>query len=425
MANIQLGYGKDFINFEFDANRFDVLARLNSKAKPLADSEINAAIDAPIDSDSLENAVDAGDSVLIVVSDATRQTASAQIVNLLVRRLIANGVMPFDIRVIFATGIHRQVTQTEKLELLTPFIVQRIKTLDHNPRDLTQIVKFGFTKRGTPIELNRALIEHDKIILVGGVSFHYFAGFGGGRKLIGAGLASSKTINETHKLNFDFETKTRRENVGTAILSGNPVHEEFIEIIETVSEKINIAFAINSIVDENGFAIEVFAGNWRTAHEKACQIYLENNSVKIAEKRETVIVSCGGSPLDLNLIQAHKALETAALACAEGGIIIWLARCEDGTGREDFINWFQAETSQKLATDLQAKFQVNGQTAWSLLSKAERFRVFIISELPESETRRMRLHPARDLNEALSTINAASKGYILPFGAKVLPLFGS
>ena len=98
----------------------------------------------PIDSKPLEEIINTGETVLIVVPDATRQTASGQIVNLLVRRLIANGTMPFEISIIFATGIHRKVTEDEKRELLTPFIFQRIKTLDHNARDLMQIAGLGF-----------------------------------------------------------------------------------------------------------------------------------------------------------------------------------------------------------------------------------------------------------------------------------------
>ncbi len=102
---------------------------------------------------TLEEIVKPGESVLFVVPDATRQTACGQIINLLVRRLIANGTMPFDIRIIFATGIHRKVTEEEKREIVTPFIAQRIKMLDHNPRDLVQIVNFGETSGGIPIRI--------------------------------------------------------------------------------------------------------------------------------------------------------------------------------------------------------------------------------------------------------------------------------
>ncbi|HYP50305.1 MAG TPA: hypothetical protein VEQ34_05130, partial [Pyrinomonadaceae bacterium] len=231
------------------------------------------------------------------------------------------------------------------------------------------------------------------------------------------GLASEKTVNATHQLIFDCEQKTRCAGVEVGRLAGNPVHEEFLEIVE----KINPAFAVNTIVDEAGNAARVFAGNWKTAHERACEFYAENFSVEIAEKRLLVVVSSGGAPLDLNLIQAHKALEMASHACADGGTIVWLAECPDGLGRNDFLDWFAAENSRKLAENLCAKFQVNGQTAWSLLEKAERFKIILVCSLPENDSRRIRLTPAPDLQTALSHIDKKQTGYILPHGAKILP----
>ncbi len=87
MPTIELGYGRSSISFDYDIARFDVLGPGEEASHPLSDVEIGAALDAPIDSRPLEEVVTADDSVLIVVSDATRATGSAQIVNLLVRRL--------------------------------------------------------------------------------------------------------------------------------------------------------------------------------------------------------------------------------------------------------------------------------------------------------------------------------------------------
>ena len=101
MSTIELGYGRGSIDFDYDAAQFDVLARPQSETRPLSDAEIGAAIDAPIDSPPLEDQIAAGDRVLIVVSDATRATGSAQIINLLVRRLIQNGVSSGDIAIPF------------------------------------------------------------------------------------------------------------------------------------------------------------------------------------------------------------------------------------------------------------------------------------------------------------------------------------
>ena len=252
MAKIELKYGNSAIPFEYDESRFEVLGEM-SKETLLSDSAIGAKLDQPIDAKPLEEMIRPNESVLIVVPDATRQTACAQVVNILVRRLIANGTAPFEISIIFATGIHRPVTETEKQAILTPFIAQRIKTLDHGPRDLMQIVRLGHTVGGIPIELNRALTEHDHVVLIGGVTFHYFAGFTGGRKLVCPGLASTRTISSTHKLAFDCELKERRAGVDTARLEGNSVHEAFMECVA----KINPASAINTIVDDAGQARNV------------------------------------------------------------------------------------------------------------------------------------------------------------------------
>jgi len=415
MPEIELKYGKSHVSFDYDENRFAVLGKPEARAA-LSDVEIGERLDNPIDSKQIEEIVQPGESVLIVVPDATRQTASGQIVNLIVRRLIANGTMPFDIRIIFATGIHRRVTEVEKQTILTPFIAQRIKTLDHNPRDLAQIVRLGETASGIPIELNRALTEHDRVIIVGGISFHYFAGFTGGRKLICPGLASTRTISETHRLAFDCETKSRRTGVGSGLLNGNAVHEAFAEVVENFQPH----FTVNTIVNNAGEAVDLFCGDWQTAHKKACEFYAAQHTIEIAEKRDLVIVSCGGFPHDINMIQAHKSLETASQACTDGGTIIFLAECADGLGRKDFLDWFAAENSERLAERLCENYQVNGQTAWSSLRKAERFNIQIVTSLSENETRPMRLHKARDFEAALTKVDSGKRGYVLPFGAKFL-----
>src|SRR2546423_14758063 len=159
MPTIQLGYGRSKIDFDYDEARFEVLAPNQANAHSLSDTEINAALDAPIDCPSLADLVVAGDTVLIVVSDATRATGSAQIVNLLVRRLIENGVAAGDIAIIFATGIHRAVRPEEKAQLLTSFIAQRIRTIDHNAYDASRLIQIDTMKSGEPLGINYALAQ--------------------------------------------------------------------------------------------------------------------------------------------------------------------------------------------------------------------------------------------------------------------------
>jgi nickel-dependent lactate racemase len=417
MATVQVGYGRNSISFEYDPAQFDLLSP-NYTSQPLTDGEIGAAIDKPIGAPPLEDIIETGDSVLIVVSDATRATGSAQVVNLLVRRLLQTGIPPHEIAIIFATGIHRRVRDEEKAELLTPFIAQRIRTIDHDANDASNLIRLEENVGETPIEVNRALKDFSKVILTGAVGFHYFAGFSGGRKSICPGLAGAATIEATHMLAMDFEHGGRRAGVASGSLNGNAVSER----CERVAALINPAFLVNAFVDERGRPEQIFAGDWRAAHARACEAYAASHSQRIDEKRELVIVSCGGAPYDINMIQAHKAFEMAAHACREGGTIILLAECTDGLGRPDFLKWFESADSRALELRLRDGYEVNGQTAWALLTKAERFRVHMVTKLPDDDVRRMRMIPSRSIAEALLTVSANATGYILPRGAALLPV---
>lgn len=416
---IDLRYGQNTVSFTFDSDRFALISDGETPETPLTDLEIGAALDTSIGSPPLDEIIDSSDSVLLVVSDATRATASAPVVNLLVRRLVQIGASPARMAVIFATGIHRAVSEQEKVELLTPFIAQRLKVLQHDAYDKAKLSSFGTTESGVEVELSSALRDYSRIIVIGGINFHYFAGFTGGRKSICPGLASAETIEATHLLALDFETGGRKAGVGTGLLDGNAVHEE----CERVAQLVEPAFGINTIVDEQKRAVRLFCGDWSLAHRAACEHYLERRSVSLPAKRAVVIASCGGSPYDINLIQAHKALEMASYACADGGTIVLLAECRDGLGRPDFMKWFESADSRALAERLRHEYEVNGQTAWALLAKAERYRVCLVSRLPDEQVKQMGMVPARSLEEALAGIEEGH-GFIMPRGAAVLPRMG-
>lgn len=416
MNQIKLRYGKDLVDLTFADSRYEVLTH-HENINLLDDVEIGNAFDEPIQSPPLDELFGTGDSILIVVSDATRVTGSAQIIHLFVRRLIQLGVSPGEIAIIFATGIHRPVTPEEKINLLTPFIAQRVRMIDHDALDAAQMMTLGKTESGTPVELNRALKEYSHVVITGAVGFHYFAGFTGGRKSICPGLASAKTIQATHMLAFDFENGGRRAGVGTGLLDGNAVHAE----CENIAGMIAPALGINSIVEERGRVLQMFVGDWRVAHREACRRYLADNSLPIKATREVVVASCGGFPYDINLIQAHKALDMAAHACAEGGTIVLLAECAEGLGRPDFLKWFDEENARALEMRLREHYEVNGQTAWSLMLKTERYRVCLISDLPDDVVKKMRMTPARSLDEAISSFGRNVEGFVMPRGAALLP----
>ena len=104
------------------------------------------------------------------------------------------------------------------------------------------------------------------------------------------------------------------------------------------------------------------------------------------------------------------------------GRLFYLAECGDGLGRPDFLKWFESADSRALESRLREAYEVNGQTAWALLTKTERFRVHLITKLSDDDVRKMRMIPARSIDEALADVTPNSKGYLMPRGAALLPL---
>ena len=60
----------------------------------------------------------------------------------------------------------------------------RIRVSDHDCDDPGKLVTLGYTTCGIEVRINRTVAEADHLILTGTIGFHYFAGFGGGRKSI-------------------------------------------------------------------------------------------------------------------------------------------------------------------------------------------------------------------------------------------------
>jgi nickel-dependent lactate racemase len=413
---VMLGYGDEQIPFHFDAEQFTVLAPHEGAARRLDDAEIQAALDAPIGSPTLEEIIRTGERVVIVVPDATRAAGVERIAPLLVARLGAHGLSDTQISVLIGGGIHRAPTQDEVRAILGPQLPQRIAVHPHDAGDASTHVQLGTTSRGTPVALNRRLVEADHVVVVGGISFHYIAGFSGGRKGVLPGCAAERSIQANHLLSFDRETLEKRAGIVSGCLDGNVVHEDMLEAVGMLDP----SFLVNTVLNGDNQIAAVYAGHWREAHRRGCDDYKASHVVAVNERRPLVIVSAGGSPRDINLIQSHKAMEHAAGLLEEGGTLIALAKCAGGLGRDDFSRWFVAGGSDATARMLVEDYKINGQTAWGLRRKAERFRLLLVSALEANVVRHMGLEPHPTLDSALAAV-ASQSGYILPRGLTTLP----
>ena len=362
------------------------------------------------------------ESVVIVTSDITRYTGSEIYLPLLVAELNRIGVADERISILIALGIHRPQTAAEHRKILGS-LYGRIAVFDHNCDDAQQLVTLGTTDSGLPVAVNRRVVEADRIIVTGTIGFHYFAGFGGGRKGLVPGVASRETCMQSHFAVFNPpEIGGKHPQATVGVLDGNPVHQALLQAARLAKPD----FLLNTVLSPHKEILGVFCGDLEQAHLAGCELARRLFSAPLAEPADLAVISCGGEPKDINFIQSQKALDYGCRAVRSGGTIILLAACRDGFGHPTFFDWFRYQDLTEFETALRADYQINGQTAHATLSKARQFRVILVSELTAGQTRQMGMEKAADLAAALelatATLPENAKIVLIPDGGTVLPV---
>lgn len=417
---MELKYGDKAFDIELpDGSGGSVIRATPATPAKRPEEIVNAALDSC--ADCLAR-IKPGEKVVIVTSDITRYTGSELYLPLLVERLCKAGVAQEDITVIIALGIHRKQSEAEHKKILGS-LYGSIKVADHECDDPGKLVTIGFTAAGIEVSINRSVAGADHVILTGTVGFHYFAGFGGGRKSVLPGVASRKSCMASHFAVLNpGERNGKNPLAATGILQGNPVNQAMMEACAMLKPLM----ILNTVLSPEKRLLAAFAGDWQEAHAAACSYYAREFSFAIREKGDLVVVSCGGFPKDINLIQAHKSMEYGSKALRDGGVMILLAECRDGYGNATFFNWFRFAGLEEFEAELRKNYEINGQTAYSMLQKALNFRIIMVSELPDEEVRTMGMIPAKGLFEALEMaeemLPEEYAAYVIPEGGTVLPV---
>ncbi len=420
MAQVELKYG--IRTFSCDLPGAEVLQpRPQPPAQPAA-ALVRAALAAPLGTPPLRDIVRPGEKVAIVTSDVTRYTGSEHYLPVLVDELNAAGIADCDILIVIALGIHRGQSEAEHRKILGP-LYGRIAVIDHDCDNPAELLTLGETGSGLPVAVNRHVVEADRVIVTGTVGFHYFAGFGGGRKGLIPGVASRETCMATHFGVFNPpQIGGKHPRAVTGVLEGNPVHQAILEAARMVEPD----FLLNTVLSPDKEIVAVFCGELERAHLAGCELCRDLYSVALTAPADLAVVSCGGHPKDINFIQAHKALDYGVNAVRPGGTLILLAACPDGFGNKTFFDWFRYRNLGEFETALRNRYEINGQTAYSTLMKAQTYRVILVSEFGPTETAGMGMEKAVDLAAALEMaragLSAAPRMVVIPDGGTVLPV---
>ena len=416
IIEIKLPYGESFKTIHIpEKNLAGVLETRQHPGLGNERESILASLREPIDSLPLVDRVDENDRVAIIVTDNTRACPEDRILPPILEEL-EKKISRDNITIIFALGLHPPLDRVQMEKKLGQDIVDNYRVLNH---DINDCINIGTTSHGTPIDINRRVIEADFRISTGFIEPHFFAGFSGGRKSIAPGVFSVRAAYKNHS-----RTMLEHPMAKTGILKDNPVHKDMIEIARAAK----LDFIINVLLNKKGEITHVVAGDFIRAHEKGCEIAKEIAGVSLGRKADITITTNSGAPLDLDLYQSVKGMETASHFTRDGGIIIICSACYDGAGPEEFVEIHRSAKSpqeilEKISDEHPAGVQWQNQILANIQCKND---IYVVSEMDEKIIRDMMMTPfpvfERALEDALRRLGKDASIAVIPEGPLVIPL---
>jgi nickel-dependent lactate racemase len=303
----------------------------------------------------LDERVDSGDDVCIVVTDITRSTPEKVLLDVLVDELTAVGIDRDAIAVVVGLGLHRPLTDAEMTELLGEYADLAV---NHDPE---QTVEVG-TVDGCPIELFEPATEADHLLSTGMVEPHQYAGFSGGAKTAVIGAGGESQIRYTHGPEL-----LSRDGVRLGRIADNP----FRSFLDRAGDAAGVEFCLNVTKGPDGI-MAVHAGDPRAVVSELAAVALDALAVEVDDRYDAVVAGVG-APKDANLYQTTRAATYVVLGATNplrsGGRVVVPATlgegAGEGTGEQRFYERLSAATDpHSLYKQMQKGYEPGAQRAF-------------------------------------------------------------
>lgn len=378
-----------------------------------------AAVNQPIGTKPLEQQIKAGQKIVFICNDPTRVANTSEFMPILVDEMHRLGIKDEDMTIVFALGTHRLMTHEEMVEAVSPAVAGKIRMVNSDAKKQENFEYFGTTSRGTPVWINKELCQADHIIMTGSIVHHYFSGYGGGRKAVLPGCAAWETIRHNHSFMLD-----SRAGLGKTI--GNPVYEDQMEGVALFAKKHSL-FLFNAVLNVKHEFLKIFAGDYIKAHKEACKFVDKVYGVEIPQEADIVIASCGGYPKDINVYQMQKTMDNAQLAVREGGVVIIVAECIEGSGSAALEETFRTlKNGEAIQKALEEHFEIGANKAFAISRLMKKADYILVTALDRQLAKDMLFAGAVDsidaaMQLAIKKVGPDYKLILMPSGGLTVP----
>lgn len=334
---VKLEYGRTGLIAELPDDR--VVRTLHYKdAPPLPDphASLNEVLLRPNGTPPLAQLAQGKRNCCIAICDITRPVPNEMILRPLLQILETGGIPREQITILVATGLHRESTPAEIIEMVGAEIAANYAVENHHGEVRDEHTYLGESPRGVPIWIDSRFVAADLKITIGLIEPHFMAGYSGGRKLICPGLAALETVKVWHSPRF-----LEHPLAESGSLAGNPVHEENTWI----AQHAGCDFIVNVVIDAQRRPLKFVAGDMLAAFEEGVAFCSQVVRDYLEEPVDIVVTSGAGYPLDTTFYQAVKGMNAALSIIKPGGTIILCASMSQGIGSPQFQQLFRENST--------------------------------------------------------------------------------
>lgn len=397
MSTVKFAYGTGLVEHTFPKERFlgELVSEMHHyKAEDTPWNLVKKSLENPIGTPRLSVMAEGKENIVIIDSDHTRPVPSKIIIPQVLEE-IRTGNPKAKITILISTGTHRATTHDELIAKFGEDIVATENIIVHDA-DNSPLTYMGKLPSGGELHINKIATDADLLVAVGFIEPHFFAGFSGGRKALMPGVAKRETVMYNHNAEFINHPKAR-----TGVLDGNPIHQDMLY----AARLVNVGFICNVIINSDKDTVFAVSGDVDLAHRVGTQFLASKCQVKNVDA-DIAISTNGGYPLDQNIYQAVKGMTAAESTVKKGGVIIMMARSNDGHGGEEFHKMFATESNVDVLMDrfVSTPKEKTPQDQWQSQIFARVLKhatIIYVSEADEQIVKDLHMVPAKSLEEAL------------------------
>jgi nickel-dependent lactate racemase len=168
---------------------------------------------------------------------------------------------------------------------------------------------------------------------------------------------------------------------------------EALEIFDRYEDVFSIQLVLNRDHQVSYASSGHIVRSFSDAVVRAREIYV----APIPSKAD-IVISVATPPMDLDLYQAHKAIENVRLALEDEGVLIVVAPCRDGIGSRGFYDLLAL--GGDVLNKIRKEYKLGYHKAAKLTPLLTKTKLYAVTDLDAHILKAISIIPCKDLQEA-------------------------